>query len=120
MTFEDIDFYITKRNGDKDFMQYKRDAIQNQILQILDGSYSSDKVIYIATTNHIDKLDPALIRPGRFDLRIEMPWFDRSMAEEFLRSRNSPLSILDNLSFPISPAKLQSIVIGETFIKGGA
>lgn len=119
VVFEDIDFYITKRDGDKDFLQYKRDSIQNQIFQILDGYYSSEKVIYIATTNHIDKLDPALIRPGRFDLCVEMPFFDKPMAEEFIRSRDVSMSVLDDVTYPISPADLQSRILNSKFIKRG-
>jgi SpoVK/Ycf46/Vps4 family AAA+-type ATPase len=47
------------------------------LLNILDGTMSPEDVIFIMTTNHIDKLDPALIRPGRMDLNIELKKCDK-------------------------------------------
>jgi SpoVK/Ycf46/Vps4 family AAA+-type ATPase len=41
-------------------------------MQLLDGIDSPENVIFIATTNNYDQLDKALIRPGRFDLSIEI------------------------------------------------
>lgn len=42
------------------------------LLNVLDGVFSSQGRVVFMTTNHIEKLDPALIRPGRIDLRIEI------------------------------------------------
>jgi hypothetical protein len=42
------------------------------LLNVLDGTMAPEDVIFIMTTNHIEKLDPALIRPGRIDLNIEL------------------------------------------------
>lgn len=45
----------------------------SQLLTLLDGIESIDNVIVFGITNHLDLIDPALLRPGRFDLKIEIP-----------------------------------------------
>ncbi len=54
----------------------------NQLLNCLDGIVGSENRIIIATTNHMEKLDPALIREGRFDLKVHIGYMtDRSFKE---------------------------------------
>ena len=50
----------------------------------MDGMNSPENVIWIFTTNHIDRLDPALIRPGRIDKKIEIGYVDNETFSEFL------------------------------------
>lgn len=52
------------------------------LLNVLDGVTSQEDRILIMTTNHIDKLDAALIRPGRVDMRVEFQLADREVAEQ--------------------------------------
>lgn len=49
------------------------------LLNAIDGVFSSDGRILIATTNHIEKLDDALLRPGRFDLTEKIDYADEDM-----------------------------------------
>ncbi|KAL5373610.1 hypothetical protein PMIN06_012491 [Paraphaeosphaeria minitans] len=49
------------------------------LLNVLDGISSSEGRVLIMTTNHIEHLDPALIRPGRADMRVEFQLADRDM-----------------------------------------
>lgn len=59
--------------------------ILGQVMNFMDGMTSPRNVIYIFTTNHLDRLDPALIRPGRIDLITEIkPVVDETM-DHFLR-----------------------------------
>ena len=50
------------------------------LLNALDGVASQEGRILIMTTNHIEKLDSALIRPGRIDLRLELNYADSELA----------------------------------------
>jgi cell division protease FtsH len=66
----------------------------NQILTEMDGFDSREGVIVIAATNRADVLDPALLRPGRFDRRVEVQPPDRAGRLAILRihTRNVPLA----------------------------
>ena len=48
------------------------DQTLTQLLNEMDGFDVNDRVIVIAATNMLDNLDPALIRPGRFDRKVEV------------------------------------------------
>jgi cell division protease FtsH len=72
----------------------EREQTLNQLLVEMDGFESNDGVIIIAATNRPDVLDPAIMRPGRFDRRITVPRPDVRGREEILRvhAKRAPLS----------------------------
>ena len=72
----------------------EREQTLNQLLVEMDGFEANEGVILIAATNRPDVLDPALLRPGRFDRRIVVPRPDVRGREEILRvhSRRVPLA----------------------------
>ncbi len=72
----------------------EREQTLNQLLVEMDGFDANDGVIIIAATNRPDVLDPAILRPGRFDRRIVVPRPDVKGREEILRvhTRKVPLS----------------------------
>ena len=56
----------------------------NQLLQEMDGFKSDENVIVIGATNLKSVLDPALLRPGRFDLTIDVPMPDKEGRKDIL------------------------------------
>ncbi|MBS2021380.1 MAG: ATP-dependent zinc metalloprotease FtsH [Deltaproteobacteria bacterium] len=72
----------------------EREQTLNQLLVEMDGFESNEGVILIAATNRPDVLDPALLRPGRFDRRIVVPRPDVKGREGILRvhTKKTPLS----------------------------
>ncbi len=72
----------------------EREQTLNQLLVEMDGFESSEGVIIVAATNRPDVLDPAILRPGRFDRRIHVPRPDLRGREGILRvhTKKTPLS----------------------------
>ena len=104
----------------------KRPAGLATILNCIDGFGAPDNTIYVLTTNHIENLDPALIRPGRCDLKIEVGYVCEETFKQFIKFHygvdiNYPIIINRQITF----AELQiHIMRGETvdqlieFMKG--
>jgi cell division protease FtsH len=78
----------------------EREQTLNQILVEMDGFEPNAKVIVMAATNRPDVLDPALLRPGRFDRRVTIDLPDRKDREDILvvHSRKKPLQDDVNLA----------------------
>lgn len=72
----------------------EREQTLNQILVEMDGFEPSEKVIVMAATNRPDVLDPALVRPGRFDRRVVVDLPDRDGREDILKihARKKPFA----------------------------
>jgi len=72
----------------------EREQTLNQLLVEMDGFTSNESVIVLAATNRRDILDPALLRPGRFDRQIVVGYPDVKGREDILKvhTRNKPLS----------------------------
>ena len=76
----------------------EREQTLNQLLTEMDGfEVSKDPVIVLAATNRPDVLDTALLRPGRFDRRIEVPYPDLVSREQILRVHANNVQIDPNL-----------------------
>lgn len=106
VVLEDIDVLVSKR--DNSVTSADKENFQ-ALLQLLDGINSCKKTIFLATTNYIDKLDPALIRDGRFDIKIEMKNFDYDEAVKMCNKFEVDSEvILRDEQFPINPAYLQN------------
>jgi cell division protease FtsH len=77
----------------------EREQTLNQILVEMDGFETETNVIVMAATNRPDVLDPALLRPGRFDRRIVLDMPDIKDREEILKihAKNKPLAKKTNL-----------------------
>lgn len=115
IVLEDIDMCFQAREpGVSKFNTVNTESDGQRLLfQIIDGMYSFDNTIFIATTNHIDQLDPALIRAGRFDISVNLECFDKELAIRYVNKFGYDESVLDelNVSYPIQPALLQSKIM---------
>ena len=71
----------------------ERDQTLNALLSEMSGFYTGDGVVVIAATNRVEALDPALLRPGRFDRQIEvgLPGRTERLSILKLHSRNKPM-----------------------------
>ncbi len=113
LLIEDIDCVFRDRKGTED----KQNKITfSGLLNALDGVAAAEGRILFATTNHLERLDPALIRPGRIDRQVEIGFatteqlrrmfvrfydgVDALLAEEFIAlvpDRRVPMSSLQNV-----------------------
>ena len=75
----------------------EREQTLNQLLVEMDGFESNDGVILIAATNRPDVLDPALLRPGRFDRRVVVPLPDVRGREGILKVHTRHVPLSDNV-----------------------
>lgn len=91
---DELDAVGRKRGLIKGSGGQERDATLNQLLTCLDGFEEKGKVITIAATNRADILDPALVRPGRFDRKINIPKPGLLGRIEILKvhARNKPMA----------------------------
>ncbi|MBL8600633.1 MAG: ATP-dependent zinc metalloprotease FtsH [Myxococcales bacterium] len=91
---DEIDAVGRQRGGGIGGGHDEREQTLNQLLVEMDGFDGNDGVIIVAATNRPDVLDPAILRPGRFDRRITVPRPDVKGREEILRvhTRKVPLS----------------------------
>ncbi len=95
----------------------EREQTLNQLLVEMDGFGTSEGIIVMAATNRPDILDPALLRPGRFDRQIYVGLPDVKAREEILRvhTRNKPLdddvdlSVIAKRTPGFTPADLENL-----------
>jgi len=76
----------------------EREQTLNQLLVEMDGFESNEGVILIAATNRPDVLDPALLRPGRFDRQVVVPVPDVKGREEILKVHSKQIPLADDVN----------------------
>lgn len=113
IVFEDFDTFFTNSNREKTELSKRDSDNMNLLLQFLDGAKSLTEVVYIATTNHLEKLDKALIRAGRFDFSLELTDLDKDRAGVFCLNMGYDPSIMEEMSitFPIRPVELRKKIL---------
>ena len=95
---DEIDTIGKKRDGNIGGND-EREQTLNQLLTEMDGFDGSKGVVILAATNRPDSLDPALLRPGRFDRRIPVELPDLQGREEILKVHAKKIKIADNVDF---------------------
>lgn len=122
MVIEDIDTHFGKRGdldktikeGEKDKDEPKASLTLGGILNALDGIACGTDRIVIATTNHPEKLDPALIREGRFDLKLDIGYMTDETLHDYME-RLYPGFPKDEIqkwtiNLGVPPCKVQQLV----------
>jgi cell division protease FtsH len=79
----------------------EREQTLNQILSEIDGFSPHESVIVIAATNRPDVLDPALIRPGRFDRQITLDLPQKNARKEILQVHMKKLALADKIDLDV-------------------
>lgn len=125
---DEFDGIGTVRNYSGSAIETENTRIVTALLNELDGFEPSNGVLVIAATNSIKALDPALIRPGRFDAKLTVPYPDegarRKLVEMYTRGKKpaaecSP-DVLAKMFNGYSCAKIESVLNGAALLAGQA
>lgn len=109
---DEIDSIFT----DRDDIKANKKERTSKLLSFLDSPNSPTNVVFVATTNYIEKIDKAALRKGRFDLMIELTDIHKDAALQMCRGFNLNNTQIEEVlsrinSFPINPSTLQSIIL---------
>ena len=96
---DEIDTVGKKRDGGGFSGNDEREQILNQLLAEMDGFDGKKGVVILAATNRPDSLDPALLRPGRFDRRVPVELPDLKGREEILKVHAKNIRVGDNVDY---------------------
>lgn len=115
---DEFDGIGTTRNYTGSALETENTRIVTALLNELDGFEASKGVLVIAATNSIKALDPALIRPGRFDAKLTVPYPDeaarRALVEMYTKGKNPAAectpSLLVKMFDGFSCAKIESVL----------
>lgn len=96
---DEIDTIGKKRDGHAMGGNDEREQTLNQLLTEMDGFDGSKGVVILAATNRPESLDPALLRPGRFDRRIPVELPDLQGREDILKVHAKKIKLTGNINF---------------------
>jgi len=96
---DELDAVGRRRGAGVGTVNDEREQTLNQLLGELDGFDPRQEVIILAATNRPDVLDPALLRPGRFDRQVVIGLPDRKGREGILRIHTRPMRLADDVNF---------------------
>ena len=96
---DEIDTVGKKRDGGGFSGNDEREQTLNQLLTEMDGFDGKKGVVILAATNRPDSLDPALLRPGRFDRRVPVELPDLKGREEILKVHAKNIRVGDNVDY---------------------
>lgn len=112
---DEIDTIFATREDEA--ISEKQKAKISKLLALLDSQQSPNNVIFVATTNYVERLDKAVIRKGRFDMSVELGNISKDTAVDMCKSFNlneaetkKALAQFKNMS-EINPAELQNTIL---------
>jgi len=110
IVFDELDSFATRRGS------YSGSGVEhsmvNQLLTEMDGFHKEELVFIVGTTNFVESLDPALLRPGRFEFHLHIPYPEDADRREILKIYDAKLKL------EMTEAALEQAVrrTGENFI----
>jgi cell division protease FtsH len=109
---DELDAIGRSRQGQLSFTgaNDEREQTLNQILTEMDGFESSEAVVVLAATNRLDVLDPALLRPGRFDRRVSVQAPDRDGRRKILEVHTRSLPLAEDVDLGALAASTPGMV----------
>ena len=91
IVFDELDSFATARGT------YASSGVEhsmvNQLLTEMDGFHKEELVFVVGTTNFVESLDPALLRPGRFEFHLHIPYPDNDDRREIIRIYNEKMRL---------------------------
>jgi len=111
---EDIDTVHASHDRTKEEKREKSDKVTlSGLLNAIDGVVESEGRVFVFTTNHITKIDPALLRPGRADLKVELDVMTPQMVKTSLKKFVPTINVSDTLKWRegLTPAEFQQILL---------
>jgi len=112
---DELDAMLRPRgSGDESMARATYDSITTQFLALMDGFDSAPNILLIGLTNRISALDPALLRPGRFEVRIRLPIPNLEGRHEILRVHTKTLREGAHLEASLDLLSLSRRMMGFT------
>ena len=124
--FDSIIKHVVKNEeygkGEYDERKSNRPTVltKRNLLDIIDNGFPEGAII-IATTNDYEYLlsvDKAFIRPGRFDLHLELDTFDKDRAMRMILQRGLDEEFANSIEYPVVPSKLEYLINQELYARG--
>lgn len=110
---DEIDAVFRIRTDSEDSGAITRNSVVNQLLAKLDGVRALPNVLLIAMTNRRELLDPAILRPGRLEVQIEIKMPDKEGRREILQIHFGALRKGNRLSYPLRCA-IDGVKMGKS------
>ena len=101
--FDEIDAIAARRRGEDDVTE----RVVSQLLAELDGMAENPNLVVLAATNRRDALDPALLRPGRLEVHVEVPEPDEAARRAILDVHAAGKPLADDVDLAALAAKLE-------------
>ncbi len=92
VVFDELDSFASRRDGSADTSGVQH-AMVNTLLTEMDGFRDNEMVFVVGTTNFVSALDPALLRPGRFEFHIAVPFPNEADRREILQIYDAKLHL---------------------------
>jgi vesicle-fusing ATPase len=101
IVIDEVDAVFRARTESDDSGAITRNSVVNQLLAKIDGVRALPNVLLIAMTNRRELLDPAMLRPGRLEVQIEIAMPDKQARREILQIHFGALRRSNRLSYPL-------------------